>query len=269
MSKTPSSVKITRNVLDELYARYNHRQWVHPDPLEFLYDYEDLRDREIVALVASSLAYGRVAQILKSAAEVLEKMGPAPSFFLKENSREQLQRTFRDFKHRFTTGEELATLLFNMRQVIGQYGSLRACFLEGFRKSDTTILNALASFTEKLTRGTRRQASMFMPSPRGGSACKRLNLFLRWMVRSDNVDPGGWNDVPPSALIVPLDTHLHRISLLMGLTCRKQADMRTALEITHVFKSLVPEDPVRYDFVLTRFGIREDLDLQKLKKQIT
>jgi uncharacterized protein (TIGR02757 family) len=100
-----------------------------------------------------------------------------------------------------------------------------------------------------------------VPSPVGGSACKRLNLFLRWMVRQDGVDPGGWDNVPQSKLIVPVDTHMHRICLRLGLTTRKQANMATALEITEGFRALAPDDPVRYDFSLTRLGIRRDADL--------
>ena len=98
-----------------------------------------------------------------------------------------------------------------------------------------------------------------LPSPVAGSACKRLNLFLRWMVRRDEVDPGGWDHVPPSKLIVPLDIHMHRISLQLGLTGRKQANLKAACEITNAFRAIEPDDPVRYDFSLTRLGIRDDL----------
>jgi uncharacterized protein (TIGR02757 family) len=88
-----------------------------------------------------------------------------------------------------------------------------------------------------------------------------MNLFLRWMVRRDRVDPGGWDGIPCSNLIIPLDTHMHRISLALNLTKRKQANMNTALAITSCFKKIVPEDPVKYDFALTRLGIRGDLDI--------
>ncbi len=99
--------------------------------------------------------------------------------------------------------------------------------------------------------------TMLLPSPGKGSACKRLNLFLRWMVRSDDVDPGGWSGVDAGKLIVPLDTHMHRMGLEVGLTRRKQADMQAALEVTRAFRTIAPEDPVRYDFALTRLGIHD------------
>ena len=101
---------------------------------------------------------------------------------------------------------------------------------------------------------------MAAPSPERGSACKRINLFLRWMVRKDRVDPGGWDKVPRSMLIIPLDTHMYHICTGLNMTCRKSADMTTAVEITEAFRKIAPEDPVRYDFSLTRLGIRKDAD---------
>jgi uncharacterized protein (TIGR02757 family) len=260
-------LKITQTTLEELYEQYNRRQWVHPDPLEFLYRYEDLRDREIVGLVASSLAYGRVTQILRSVALILGQMDPSPYGFLRRASYESLRRNFRNFKHRFTTGEELAGLLLRVKQMLEQYGSLQACFLSGFRDSDATILNGLTHLVDELNKRGSYEGGMLIPSPRKGSACKRVNLFLRWMVRSDNVDPGGWHRIPPSKLIIPLDTHMHKISILLGLTCRRQPNMKTALEITEAFRTIAPDDPVRYDFTLTRLGIREDLDFKLITNQ--
>jgi len=164
-----------RMVFERLYDRYNRREFVHPDPLEFLYGYPDLRDREIVGLVASGLAYGRVGQIIKSVGKALDRMG-RPYEFVRRGSE--------------------------------------------------------------------------------SGACKRLNLYFRWMVRCDRVDPGGWEGVEASKLVVPLDTHMHRISRRMGLTRRNQADRKTALEVTEGFRRLAPEDAVKYDFSLTRMGMR-------------
>ena len=115
------------------------------------------------------------------------------------------------------------------------------------------------AFVKRLNAFTSGKRKHVLACPDKGSACKRLNLFLRWMVREDNVDPGGWNQVPASMLIIPLDTHMHRIGHSFQLTSRKQADMRTALEITKAFREMSPQDPVRYDFSLTRLGIRNDM----------
>ena len=260
---------LNRERLDELYARYNRRAFVHPDPLEFLYDYKDIRDREIVGFVASSLAYGRVAQILKSVSSVFERM-PSPLIFLKHASRKSLLKTFKGFKHRFTTEEEIAMMFFGIKRVIERYGSLHACFTACMNDdNDTihTILPALSAFVKELIVESDERRNSLLPLPTRGSACKRLHLFLRWMVRKDEVDPGGWDNVPKSRLIVPLDTHMHRICLALGLTQRKQADMRTAVEITTAFRTIAPDDPVKYDFALTRLGIRNDTDMNAFLKQ--
>jgi uncharacterized protein (TIGR02757 family) len=251
--------------LCELYETYNHREYVHPDPLEFLYDYQDLRDREIVGLVASSLAYGGVRQILKGVKSVLDRM-ESPYAFLKDNSRESLISIFKGFKYRFTTGEELAGMLYGIKRVVERDGSLQACFVNALSDDHETIILALSELVKALSAVFESRPRSLLPSPEAGSACKRLNLFLRWMVRRDEVDPGGWDDVPASKLIVPLDTHMHRISLQLGLTKRKQANLKAACEITAAFRSIEPEDPVRYDFSLTRLGIRDDLDPREFLK---
>ncbi|MCD6328648.1 TIGR02757 family protein [bacterium] len=250
--------------LERLYERYNRREFVHPDPVEFLYGYEDPCDREIVGLIASALAYGRVAQILKSVSYVLERFGPAPREFLLQSSEDDLRSLFSHFKHRFTTGDDVAEMLIGAKRLIEHYGSLYHCFVAGLMDEHETVLPALATFAEALMSGQKAggRRNSLVPSPKLGSACKRLNLFLRWMVRKDEVDPGGWGDVPKSKLIVPLDTHIHRIGLALGFTNRRNADMQCALEITNAFKRFAPFDPVRYDFALTRLGIRRDADLE-------
>ena len=258
---------ISKEALEDLYVTYNRRELVHPDPLEFLYAYDDVSDREIVALVASYLAYGRVAQILKSVRRVLERM-PAPAEFVRGASPETLRSTLAGFKHRFTTGETLAALLSGARCAIERHGSLGACFGAGLSGRDETVLPALTAFVGQLNSGAPCHSAKHeaghkppLPSPAEGSACKRLNLFLRWMVRRDAVDPGGWDHVPPSKLIVPLDTHMLRIGRALNLTQRNQANIRTAQEVTAAFRAFAPDDPVRYDFALTRLGIRHDADL--------
>ena len=258
---------IERRIFDELYNKYNRREFIHPDPLEFLYDYEDIQEREIVGLVASSLSYGRVSHILRSVFLVLQQMQPSPTIFLKTASRDSLLNTYAGFKHRFTTGEELSSLLIGIKCVVDEYGSLFACFSAGLNDGDDTVLPAISNFVEKLKDRDKSSYNSLIPSPVKGSACKRLNLFLRWMVRKDDVDPGGWDMVSARKLIVPLDTHMHRICFALQLTQRKQPNMRTAFDITNAFRTICPEDPVRYDFCLTRLGIRNEGDLNGFLKQ--
>ncbi|MBN2061397.1 MAG: TIGR02757 family protein [Deltaproteobacteria bacterium] len=244
--------------LEKIYGFYNTRKWVHPDPLEFLYLYPDPRDMEIVGLIASSLAYGRVAQILKSVSSVLSHMGESPSEYLKKIHKRSLYAALGGFKHRFTNSENIVSMLLGIKNVIKKYGSLHSCFMEGMKANDVTIIPALSFLVKELRLSAESCPGCLLPFPGNGSACKKLNLFLRWMVRKDEVDPGCWEGISPSMLIVPLDTHMHRVSLKLGLTERKSGDIRTALEITEGFKKIAPEDPVKYDFALTRPGIRKD-----------
>ncbi|HUU59647.1 MAG TPA: TIGR02757 family protein [Phycisphaerae bacterium] len=249
-----------REALEDLYQTYNRRRFVAPDPVQFLYAYADSGDREVVALIAACLSYGRVAQILRSIGRVLEPMGPRPARFLRDTGPSQLRRTFAGFRHRFTGGEDLVALLAAVRRVLRRHGTLECCFAAGARPQEETVLPALGAFVDEVRRFGGPRGHL-LPHPGKGSACKRLNLFLRWMVRNDEVDPGGWSAIPPAALIVPLDVHMHRMARALGATRRKAADGRTAVEVTAAFRAIQPDDPVRYDFALTRMGIHPDVDL--------
>ena len=243
--------------LEDLYNKFNHRSFVHPDPLEFLYGYSDLYEREIVGLIASSLAYGRVLQILKSVDWVLKRMLPSPRQYLLKASGSKISEDMKGFKHRFTTEIELSLLLSNIKRVLSRYGTIGDCFL-GKSKKDKTVLPAMLDFLKELRCGDCDTYNSLVPKPDGKCAYKRINLFLRWMVRKDEVDPGGWDFIDPSTLIIPLDIHMYNISVYHQLTKRKQADMKTALEITANFKKIEPGDPVKYDFALTRENIKKN-----------
>ena len=261
-------MKFDKNKLEAIYKEYNRRDLVSPDPLQFLYCYSEPEEREIVALIAAGLAYGRVAQILKSVRNVLDIMGDSPADFVRENSLCGFRRYFDGFKHRFTTGEDLALFLAGVKETITKFGSLEECFRLCCSGNDENIVPALTLFAEHLTSKFDKGMSYLFPSPAKGSACKRPMLFLRWMVRSDDVDPGGWDYIAPSKLIIPLDTHMHQFSLKAGFTKRKNANLATAIEITEVFKKICPEDPIKYDFAITRFGIRDDMHVEQLLKRI-
>ncbi|NOY09459.1 MAG: TIGR02757 family protein [Spirochaetes bacterium] len=252
--------------LEKLYSTYNSRSFIYSDPIMFLYSYSDPEDVEIAGLIASSLAYGRVAGILASVNKVLVKMKPAPSEFLKETPEQELLKLFSGFKHRFTTDTELADFLISIKRAVRTFGSLENCFVQGLNETDITIMPAMNLFVQKLLslRSSPHYKSSLLPDPSRGSACKRLNMFLRWMVRKDQVDPGIWSTIPASGLIIPLDVHIYNISQKHGLTKRKSPDIKTAMEITGSFRSLNPEDPVKYDFAMTRPGILEEKELKQL-----
>ncbi|MFA4987227.1 MAG: TIGR02757 family protein, partial [Candidatus Brocadiia bacterium] len=238
---------------------YNSFEFVHPDPVEFLHLYPDPRDREIVGLVASGLAYGRVRQILRSVESALRPLVP-PRDFLDSVSDDELRSLYAGFKHRFTTGGELTALLIGIRRCLAEFGSLESCFLSGLGEGDESIIPASRAFIRHLAAGRDGRNSL-LPMVDSPSACKRLFLYIKWMSRHDATDPGGWSGVPSEKLIIPLDTHMFRIGRLFGFTSRSSADLAAAVEVTRGFARFEPHDPTKYDFCLTRLGIRELADV--------
>ncbi len=260
---------LSKDVLEQVYVLYNKRELVHPDPLEFLYRYPSLKDREIAGLIASSLAYGRVSSILKTVESVLLRMEPSPFHFLADNSLNRFESIFGSFKYRFTDGRELVALFSALKEIYRQYDSLESAITPHSEEDEPNALPALKRLVSLIMALSGLKKSSLISDPNRGSACKRLNLFLRWMTRNDDVDPGGWSYPHRSKLIVPLDTHMYHFGCCYGFTSRKSPDMKTALEITEGFKRLSPDDPVRYDFSLTRFGIRQDMCWENLDDLIS
>ena len=246
-----------RNRLEELYRAYHKRCYVHPDPLELLYRYAHPADQEIAGIVCSSLAYGRVAQILSSASRALAALGDSPAAYLRGATPAHIRIACRGFVHRFTREAELAELLVGVKRALHAHGSLEGLFAQGLEPSARTLIGAQSAFVRTMRSFAGSRLPSLLPSPEDGSACKRLNLFLRWMVRHDEVDPGPWRCAKPAQLIVPLDTHLFRLARALGLTDRRQPNLKTALDVTAGFTAVSPEDPLRYDFCLTRLGIRD------------
>jgi len=254
-----------KGILDRLYARYNQRHLIPPDPLQFVRRYGHPMDQEIVAFLASALAYGRVEQIERSLSDLFGRMGQSPSDFTLSFDTSR-RRFLMDFKHRFTAGDDIADLLEVLGWAIRETGSLEAFFLRGCRPGDRTILPALDSFCQSLIGRSAVQHDgkvgpglpYLLTRPAAGSPCKRLNLFLRWMVRKDDVDPGLWTSIDRRRLIVPMDTHMSRLCRILGLYDRKTVSLSTAIQVTQRFAEIAPDDPVRYDFALSRIGIVQD-----------
>jgi uncharacterized protein (TIGR02757 family) len=247
-----------RRWLESMHRRYHRRELVDPDPLMLVFPYATPIDREVAALVAAALAYGNVKAMLPAIREVLDPLGPAPARRLARTTPATITRTLRGFRYRFTPGRQVAGLLVAIRSVQRRWGGLEACFVEGLDAADETVLPALARFVDVLAAASPAALDHLIPHPDGGSACKRLHLFLRWMARSDAVDPGGWPRVAPRRLVMPLDTHVHRTALARGWTTRRSADGRTAQEVTALLRAIRPDDPLRYDFAITRPGIRDE-----------
>ncbi|WP_244154305.1 TIGR02757 family protein [Desulfospira joergensenii] len=252
--------------LESIYKGYNKREFVDPDPLLFLYDYPDTRDREIAGLIAACLAYGRVEMIMKSVGRVLDTMGASPFEYLTRSDARKISSDFKGFKYRFAGETHICALINGIRRVVFDYGSLEGCFLAGTDTGETIVPAGLSFLTQSLD--PLRQTGHLLADPLKTSACKRSHLYLRWMVREDGVDPGGWKRVAPDQLIIPLDTHMYRIGTILGFTRRKNPDRAAALEVTQGFRKINEKDPVKYDFSLTRFGIRRSLEMDELEKYL-
>lgn len=253
--------------LDRLYRRYG-ATFVATDPICFPRRYDDPADREVVGLVAAVLAYGRVAQIQASIGRLAALMGTRPSRFVRRFDPRGSKRDLERFKHRFNDGRDAGLLFWWMRQMLESGGTIEGFFGRGCAPSHEDVGPALSSFARRalgLDCGPYYRngilphdagARFFFPSPEDGSSCKRLNLFLRWMVRRDDgVDMGVWRSVSPSKLVIPLDTHVSRIAAYIGLTTRRTVGWKMAIEVTRTLRGLDPEDPVKYDFAICRMGI--------------
>ncbi len=255
-----------KRALDELYATFDKR-YMRSDPLEYARRFRGRNDREIVAFVAASLAYGNTKQIRRSIEDLLWRMKPSPHEFVIRSTPRRLLKRLKGFRHRFDRDRDVACMLYFLKEALKKYGSLEAAFARHYRDSDENTGPALTGFVEEMLtcdhssfyRGKElpRNAGVrrFFASPRSGSACKRLNLFLRWVVRNDKLDLGLWKKIPASKLVIPLDTHVARVARNIGLTRRKAANWKTAVEITEALKKFDPNDPIKYDFSLARPGI--------------
>ena len=253
-----------KTLLERIYQRYNHRECIGADPLQFAYRFADPADVEIAAFLAAALAYGRVEQIQRSVNDLLARMGDGPRRFVwgfSGSSRERLA----GFKHRFTTGDDIADLLELLRDVLRDQGSLHDFFLLGYESTHPNTLPALIRFCDALAAAyaARHQGRLsrglmvLLANPRRGSASKRLHLFLRWMVRDDEVDLGLWRNIDEAKLIVPVDVHMARLCRILGFHNRRTISLSTAVQITEAFAKIEPADPVKYDFALSRIGILE------------
>jgi uncharacterized protein (TIGR02757 family) len=253
--------------LDDLYHQCNYADRL-ADPIEIARRYPDPADREIAAFCAAGLAFGRVASVLQSIERLLAVMAPSPAAFVARFDPRTDAALFDELGHRWTRGRDLAALVWVLKQMIAARGSIERFFLDGYDPDAADIGAALDAFSTAAMRldlqrvyGGRRPArqgvAYFFAKPSSGSACKRLNLFLRWMVRHDGVDFGLWRCVSPSKLIIPLDTHIVRLGRCLRLTTYTSPGWRMAAQITASLRILDADDPVKYDFSLCHLGMMD------------
>ena len=251
-------------LLDQLYAGFNYADSA-ADPVQIVRRYARDDDREVVGFVAASLAFGRVASVLQSIERVLAVMGPAPAAFVRRFDVRRDGGAFGGIVHRWTRGRDIAALLWLVRQMIDRAGSIEGFFVEAYDPAGPDVEAALDSFSTramaldlKAAYGrvpARAGVCYFFPRPSAGSGCKRLNLFLRWMVRRDALDLGVWRRVSAAKLVVPLDTHVIRVGRCLRLTRYTSPGWPMAREITASLRALDADDPVKYDFALCHLGM--------------
>ncbi len=256
--------------LDELVATYDIST-LSPDPLELVRKFDDPLDREVAGFLGGAFAYGRADIIVRNVATVLEAMGPEPHEYLaREYSPAEARVRFRSFSHRFHKTRDLVALLTCLAGAIREHGSLGSLFAKAHDPEDRDVGPSLARFASALRAyaGPRppRSLGFLISSPEDGSACKRMNLFLRWMVRRSSPDLGQWTFVDPAQLVMPVDTHVHRITTFLGLNNRKAADWKTARALTDVLATFDAADPVRYDFAICRLGVLDRCSTKRRKE---
>ncbi len=261
--------------LEQIVKKYNRKDYLDIDPVSIVHKIKGEKSRETAAFISSIFAFGNVKTIKASILKVLHPMGNNVYDFIKHyeklqhesllNSKKS-QRSklylFQGIGHRFIKGNDISCLVNTLHFVLKEYGSIENLFMQYFTK-ENNLRKSLEVFTKNIREIYCRNNSDFcertlrfmLPSPKNGSACKRMNLFLRWMVRKDEIDFGIWKGIKKNELIIPLDTHIARISKSLGFTKRKTLGWNMASEITENLKKFDPLDPLKYDFALTRIGM--------------
>lgn len=247
------------------YKAFDKSQ-ISPDPLQFLHLFNDEKDIEAIGFIASVFAYGNVKQIINTLDKILIVANANPYYFILNLNKKHNQIKLKGLKHRFYTGDDILNLFSSLHTLYKSEGTLKNIFLKNYNPGDKNIKEGLSGFSKRFIDEIKKnskskkvsQGVRFMfPLPELGSACKRMNLFLRWMIRKDDLDFGLWSEISPDKLIIPVDTHIARICKKLKLTNYKNVSWKMAEEITENLKKFDPVDPVKYDFAICHIGMRK------------
>jgi uncharacterized protein (TIGR02757 family) len=258
--------KLLKQKLEYHYKAFDRKK-LEPDPLQFPHKFSNKKDIEVMAFIASVFAYGNVKQIINSLNKFLLFANNKPYNFITKFRKSKIKY----FIHRFYSNNDVRQLFYLLCVAYKEFGSLKNLFLTGYTENDANLKNALTNFSKYFLNkcdnefGEVSRGIKFMfPLPEKGSACKRMNLFLRWMIRKDDLDFGLWNclsgrqdEILTSKLVIPVDTHIVKICKQLGLTNKKNVSWKMAEEITANLKRFDPDDPVKYDFALCHIGMRK------------
>lgn len=238
--------------LERSYRHFNRKELRGSDPVSFVYRFESQEDREVAAWTAAALSFGRVASILGALDELNRRWEGQPAAFVHQSSLPEKRKALNGFVYRWTSSRQWVGLLEGWRML-----KKGPPLPERIARTDPVNLrNGLIPILQDVYDGAVDSPGYLLPDPAGPGACKRLAMWMRWMVRSDEIDPGLWSaHLSPAGLWVPLDTHMFRIAKRLRLTRRKTADAEAARRITKAFRNFSPNDPLRYDFAITRLGM--------------
>ncbi|TAL25417.1 MAG: TIGR02757 family protein [Nitrospirae bacterium] len=254
-----------KRLLNRFYREYNFRERMPQDPIEFPHRYKNPEDIEIAGFIASCFAYGRVGLFKPVIGRILAIMGGSPHDFLLDFKIKRQGKLFSGINYRFNKNKDIVCLIYIISELFRTHKSIENTFALFYTEDDIDTGHGLTGFIDYIlkidTSGVYGRDIkpvgflQFFPSPEKGSACKRMNLFLRWMIRDKDIDFGIWRSIPKNKLVIPLDTHIARISRCLGFTERKANDWKTAVEITESLKKLDAQDPLKYDFAMCHHGI--------------
>jgi uncharacterized protein (TIGR02757 family) len=254
------SIRELGNFLDIMVDKYNRPNFIEKDPISIPRLFTKKQDIEIMGLWASMLAWGQRVTIINKCKELIDLMDGSPYEFITQHSEQELKR-FEKFKHRTFNYTDTLYFIYFFKWYYSQHDTLETGFLKSIKPGDTDIKNGLIGFHNLFfsLEDHPNRTKKHIPTPDRKSACKRINMFLRWMVRQDDngVDFGIWQKIKPSMLVCPCDLHVDRVGRKLGLITRKNTDWETAIELTANLKRFDPNDPVKYDFALFGLGIEE------------
>jgi len=249
-----------RSQLDKLLLRFSDEIYVTNDPLGEVKKFKTAADREVASFVASGFAFGNIKSIMAHLRKIWKIIGSEPAEFAKAHFHNWRSNPFENIKYRWITPGATSALFHVLGEMLRSYGSLERFFASSGQgemrgKLQSFCERAVSLSPEKLDKPDSRGLKYFFSPPGSGSACKRLNLFLRWVVRKDSPDLGLWSEPAPSELVIPLDVHVARAATALGLTRRKSKRWKTAQEITESLLVIDPQDPLKYDFALHKIGV--------------
>ena len=250
--------KILKEFLDKIVLKENNEEFISNDPVQFPRRFKKIQDIEITGFIISLISWGKRSMILRNAEKILQIMGDSPYEYILKGEFPEPEKTA---VHRTMNMEDFVFICNGLRKLYTEHESMEELFVD---KDMFDGIQDLRDLIIEANNCSGHRAERQLSSPSKGSACKRIHMFLRWMVRNDGiVDIGIWKRIPTSALYIPLDTHVINISRHLGILTRKQNDRKSVEELTHILRTYCPEDPIKYDYALFGLGVSGYLNEKK------